>query len=526
MGSNRVSARVTLAAGLILSLSIVTFLPSVPAPGQAPGGVDVWENVIDNGFGDPDNASVVWLHTFNGRMYAGTEREPQSGPAEIWSTTNGDTWSQVTSFSPSFGMPPPPVIFGMVDNASPAQLYVGYAGPPTTSVSPLYRSTNGTSFTQVNGTGTGYVSTGNSAVLPSPVIFGGSLYFATRNPNGTQIWRRPVDDSGMWTKVMDFASVAVSPVQQMTTWMWVFEGKIYAATTGGAGTATPPTSPPGGAHLWTSSTGAAGSWTDVLASNPGFGDTDNIAIASMADMDGFLYASTTNRSTGGELWRSDNGTTWTQLVGTGVAASEPGGFGDVNNIELHNIRVLDGQLWITTWTEAPSATEVWRTADGTTFFQSNDPGFGDLAVHGFPNMVEFNGAIYWGGGHDTQGAHVYRMVSQGGEPPLPDPTPTPTPSPTEPVDSTTTVGGKLVGSKIKVKGAVMPADPGAAVKVTLYRKKGDRFVKVEAKEATLSPDGFFATSFSAPSASKCKVKAKYPGNDSVAPSSASKTFAC
>jgi hypothetical protein len=52
-----------------------------------------WEQVIGDGFGNPQNYHVESLLAFNGRLYAVTGNG-QTG-LEVWRTTNGVTWEQV-----------------------------------------------------------------------------------------------------------------------------------------------------------------------------------------------------------------------------------------------------------------------------------------------------------------------------------------------------------------------------------------------------------------------------------------------
>jgi len=82
----------------------------------------------------------------------------------------------------------------------------------------------------------------------------------------------------------------------------------------------------------------------------GFGDSNNTKITPLVVFGGALYAGVYNDVTGVELWRSADGTTWSQV--------NPDGFGDSNNktsgAVVFNSRLLmgtsntanGGELWL------------------------------------------------------------------------------------------------------------------------------------------------------------------------------------
>lgn len=53
-------------------------------------------------------------------------------------------------------------------------------------------------------------------------------------------------------------------------------------------------------------------WEEVI--EPGFGSTNNYAIVAMAEYKGQLYAMARNEDEGAEIWRTDNGTNWEQVL--------------------------------------------------------------------------------------------------------------------------------------------------------------------------------------------------------------------
>ena len=112
--------------------------------------------------------------------------------------------------------------------------------------------------------------------------------------------------------------------------------------------------------------------------------------------------------TGGELWRSSDTVTWTKVP------ASANGFGNPLNTELHNIRVAQGQLWVTTISTASTPFPVFRSSDGVNFVQSNPSGFGDpnntsVRPNNFGTSVGFGSFVYWGGANAVTGAQVWRL---------------------------------------------------------------------------------------------------------------------
>ena len=66
----------------------------------------------------------------------------------------------------------------------------------------------------------------------------------------------------------------------------------------------------------------------------------------------YLYVGTRNTSTGAEVWRSSDGTTWTQV--------NTDGFGDSNNGGAYSMAVLGSYLYVGTRNTSTGA-EVWRS---------------------------------------------------------------------------------------------------------------------------------------------------------------------
>jgi flagellin len=141
----------------------------------------------------------------------------------------------------------------------------------------------------------------------------------------------------------------------------VFNGYLYA----GMGNLD------AGGEIWRTNDDTT--WTQV--NTDGFGDPDNDAIILSAVFDGYLYAGTGNDTTGGQVWRCSTGSgcdensDWTQVVSDG--------FGSTDNL-WGALIVSDNDLYCVTRNDETGA-EVWRssTGDSGDWEQVGSDGFGD-----------------------------------------------------------------------------------------------------------------------------------------------------
>jgi uncharacterized protein YjiK len=227
--------------------------------------------------------------------------------------------------------------------------------------------------------------------------FNGDLYAATWNGgSGGQIWRSSTGDSGSWEQVMDNGFGDAVNVEVMT--LAPFKGHLYAGTWSGD------TDVHGG-EVWRSDTGDNGSWTQVV-SDTVFGGSDNVAIMSFEVFDGYLYAVTSNGNTGGEVWRTDNGITWTQVY--------TDGFGNADNARLVSLEVFDGQLYAGTHNQETGG-EIWRTSDGTTWERVIYGGFDGVDNRRIASLVVFDGNLYAFTGNFVTGPEVWRSPTGDSE---------------------------------------------------------------------------------------------------------------
>jgi hypothetical protein len=93
------------------------------------------------------------------------------------------------------------------------------------------------------------------------------------------------------------------------------------------------------------------------------------------------------------------------------------------------------------------------------------------------------------------------------------------------VPTTTTLSVAKTKRSLKARGEV-PGPVGEEVAVALSRKRGGRFRRIAMKRAVLDADGEYRTRFRRPAPGRCRIKARFAGNERFAPSSAVKRFPC
>ncbi|HSL42381.1 MAG TPA: hypothetical protein VK897_03045 [Anaerolineales bacterium] len=272
--------------------------------------------------------------------------------ATIWRSGNGGTWTQVTE--PGFGS-----AYG-ANNGIVFDMFVFqnqlYAGTgfwePTTTAGQIWRTSNGTTWHQVAADGLGDPNNSGFTTFAS---FKGMIYAAALNrATGAEIWHSNTGKFGDWQQVVT-SGFGADPAYFVITSLTVFKGQLYA---------TIEATPGNGAQVWRSANGT--DWTQV--SEDGFGDIDNYQTGGAAVFRGQLYVTTLNDVTGGQLWRSTNGTQWHQVVGDG--------FGDAGNRKIESLVVYNGALYAVA-NNPVAGVEIRRSTDGVNWTQVNVDGFGE-----------------------------------------------------------------------------------------------------------------------------------------------------
>ncbi|MBC7228114.1 MAG: SMP-30/gluconolactonase/LRE family protein [Thermoflexales bacterium] len=249
--------------------------------------------------------------------------------------------------------------------------------------------TNGITWTRVVSGGFGDA---NNLIVNALAVHANALYAATTNwATGIEIWRSTSGNAGSWTQV-NTDNFGGTPVAASEVVMEVYTGSLYV----GLGRA-------GKAELWR--TGDGVTWTSVFTN--GLGDAGNSHVAAMAEFKGAFYIGLRNVVTGGQLWRSTDGLNWTNVF--------TGGLGNPQNGRLYGLIPFDGHLFAV-FSNPATGTEVWRTADGTHWQPVARDGWGDrnniIADYFDKGATVFNNRLYIGAGNQANGGEVWRFAYQ------------------------------------------------------------------------------------------------------------------
>ncbi len=250
----------------------------------------------------------------------------------------------------------------------------------------------GAGWTQVNTDGFGDLH--NSYIL-ALAPFSGQLYASTYNDsgNGAQLWR--MNQNGSWTPVI---TDGFGITRNIGIVLFPFNSQLYASTWADIGS-----------EVWRSGNGL--NWTRVVTQ--GLGDMTNTGVFCFGALSDTLYASVANWTNGAEIWRSNTGDSgdWTRVI--------TNGFGDAHNGVVNTLEVFNSYLYAGTinWnTTALTSTggEVWRTSDGITWTQVNTSGFGTIHNYQVSALAGFNNYLYASTTHDSEGVQVWRCQACDG----------------------------------------------------------------------------------------------------------------
>jgi len=364
-------------------------------------GVPGWLQSNINGFGDRLNYSAGSLAVFNGQLYAGTHNNNVTG-AQLWRT--GSPWTSV--MTNGFGDPSNYTIVHMAEfngNLYASTSAWDYVNNLSLGAR-VYRSSNGTTWSSIT---TG-IDSSNSTITRF-AVFNNKIYASTGSgttAHGAEIWRSDTGDSSTWSQVV--ANGDGNAQNSGIPSMQVFNGYLYAGVNNLNTAVTPNTST--GGQVWRTNDGTT--WTTVTTN--GFGNTDNFAARSFAVFNGSLYVGVTSynfatwTSTGGKIFRcaTCDGSDWSSVV--------TDGFGDTNNQNINGMIAFDNALYAVT-TNSRTGMEVWRTTNGTTWVQVNPDGFGNsnnTATYYNNNTVVFNNALYIGASNSANGGQVWQLQPQ------------------------------------------------------------------------------------------------------------------
>ena len=362
------------------------------------GQTDIWTPIVTNGFGSTQNYKAGEFEIFNGKIYSGSERSG-AGSAQLWYSSTGNTssWTQITSFTPALH-PSVKSIPSMAKLDSAGIMWIATGSGIGTRI---YRTADGINFTAISKRG---FNNNMGLVTPSPnmAVFKGSadtipyLYAGGGSHGGTtnaEVWRIPYNstDSLAWVKLIDFDTVAttVTDTVDLISYWCVWNNKIYFSTNGKG-------------QLWESSDGV--NFTRNTNVGYGFGVPSQIVIACLQVFNDTLYATTTNKILGGQMYRTGNGINWQTITNNAFTKAD-------TVEELHNMDTAFGYIWVTAYTDTSisNGCPVWRSSDGLNFIQSNTDGFGNPLIDGENAVViGFGNHMYFGGPNYVAGAQIWR----------------------------------------------------------------------------------------------------------------------
>lgn len=142
-----------------------------------------------------------------------------------------------------------------------------------------------------------------------------------------------------------------------------------------------------GAYIYRSTNGT----TWQIANSLGFGNNNNSGILTAIAFKNYLYATTYNFSTGTEVWRCaysslcNTQSDWYQV--------NTDGFGNSQNYSIVAKAIFNNFLYYST-SNITTGTEVWRSSDGTTWTQVVSGGFADNKNTGGWGFTAFKNYLY------------------------------------------------------------------------------------------------------------------------------------
>ena len=310
-----------------------------------------WAQINTDGFGAVQNSTVTTLAMHGGSLYAGTTNAATG--AEVWRYSGG-VWSpsSIGGWGSGPGIPSVLAMASYASNlyagtsAAQVRVYngvtwnlstlIGGSNQAVTSMavfgSDLYAGTlnpaNGAGLWRFNGTVWAPVMTGGLTLQGSPVAVNeisalhahnGLLYVGTGGVFGeAQLWTY---NGAVWARVDGIAFAARLRVNDLCSYSgslviavdhetWLLDGAGLRLLRAFADTAAVAQVQPLDGLLLAAANHISrrpvvwaydgSQWRETSA--PGFGDSDNLLIPSMAADDGRIYVGTANALDGGEVW--------------------------------------------------------------------------------------------------------------------------------------------------------------------------------------------------------------------------------
>ena len=367
-----------------------------------------WERVVESGFGDLNNEYAWAMSSFTDDLgtewlYVGTLNQTAtlaSHTAKVYRSSDGETWEYVRSFPGCSGMRGATKYAGL--------LWFGTLNPEGTQL----WVTDGTAWRQANEDGFGVGARSSRGIRE----FDGTLY--------ADAGQMKEDEDELNAQIFSYSGPLVAAsVGSINPASWIsvtpiwenpvnsigelleYNGSLYAGTwsnsfVGGAGESN-------GCEVWRYTPAASPQWERI--SEPGFGDSKNGSVLSMAVFDNQLYVGTQNfeipeeglgsptdileLADGAEVWRW-NGSMWQAVIINGNPANPlDEGATRIDNLYMWRMIVYKGELIVGTMNIFRGG-ELWASKDGVSFRLINDPGMRrDTTV--VPACFEFLGIDFY-----------------------------------------------------------------------------------------------------------------------------------
>jgi len=246
----------------------------------------------------------------------------------------------------------------------------------------LYRSKDGINWSRV--AASDFNDSGDVLLFPF-LATEEYLYVGTENDtNGGGVWRSSDGENFIQINVDGFGNANNKSIMGGTS----YNNQIYVGTDNGTD----------GAQVWRYN-GSGTDWTQVNTDGFGAG-ASNSSVLGMEAIDSYLYAGTF-RAAGGQLFRY-NGSSWSQVGGDGL--------GDSNNqgIYMYLGEKFRGYIYVGTYNA--SGASIYRSADGTSWSEFDETGFGDTSAGILIPRTLSSDKIYFGSASNS-GCFVYQYGS-------------------------------------------------------------------------------------------------------------------
>jgi hypothetical protein len=137
----------------------------------------------------------------------------------------------------------------------------------------------------------------------------------------------------------------------------------------------------------------------------GFGDPKSERVLTFKVFNNQLYAGTVNYSSGGQIWRTTDGYTWTATSEAGLGTA----YTNTNPI-ISDMIEFNGQLYTTagSWTSDGVPGQIWRSPDGVTWSLVEGNGFGNINNIHISRLSIFSNTLYAATRSSTGGLEIWR----------------------------------------------------------------------------------------------------------------------